>query len=101
LNFENNNKKKSNINLNEEPNWIIQLRNNDKTLTSLDLNNQNISSENMIKLTKLLEKNNTLTKLNLKNTGIDDKTIENIADMLAINKTITSLELIGNKFDNG
>lgn len=78
-----------------DPKILERIANNDPKLTSLDLNNQNIDSDDMKKLCAALEKNNRLTSLNLSNNRIGEEGAIAISKILETNTTLTNVSLGG------
>ena len=66
------------------------------TLTSLDLEQNYIGAEGVTQLAGCLRVNTTLTSLNLDSNYIDDEGATQLAGCLRVNTTLTSLNLYGN-----
>ena len=62
-----------------------------KTLTTLNLSNNNITVEQFIILIKGLQKNTTLEILNLSGNILNDNVIKEIENLLEINRTLTNI----------
>lgn len=74
---------------------------NNKTLTKLNLSDNNICDQGVFYLARVLIKNNSkLKELNLARNGITSAGAQHLAEMLNTNKTLTKLILYGNKIDD-
>ena len=71
-----------------------------KTLISLDIGNNNIDSNGAIEIAEVLKINNTLTEINISNNKIGESGTIAIADALKINKTLKKLDISNNKIGN-
>jgi len=76
---------------------IRQLKENDSSLTSLNLNNiKNISVEKLNKIFEALETNTHLKTLNMSNVDMTDSIGKGVAYMLEENKTLLTLNIESN-----
>lgn len=74
-----------------------QLKSNDRKLTTLNLNNhQEVTTEVLEDVAKALKTNTNLKHLHLANTQMTDKTAKLFADVLSKNKTLETLNLESN-----
>ena len=81
----------NNINLNFQ--IITNILENNQTLTTLHLQNNNIDSTLFFSLAKALEKNTTLTDLNLDNNYVGNGGILYLANLLETNTTLKNISL--------
>ncbi len=82
----------------QEWNGILQrLRENDPSLTNLDLTEQEIGAEGAKDLAEALKVNKTLTNLDLYNNQIGAEVAKAFAGTLEVNKTLTNLNLGSNQ----
>jgi Ran GTPase-activating protein (RanGAP) involved in mRNA processing and transport len=88
--------------MSDQPSWhqsddgraILQrLRNNDDTLTTLNLSNNSINSDGAKALADALKSNTALTTLNLSNNSIHDLGAVALACALSSNQTLDTLKL--------
>ena len=75
---------------------LERIRNNDSTLTTLDISNQNIDNDGAKRLADVWKNNNTVTSINLSNNNISDKGALAILESI----TITTYQNIKPKVDN-
>ena len=75
---------------------LQRLRDSDTRLTSLDLDEYCIDTEDATQLAGCLRVNTTLTSLGLCNSSIGDEGATHLAGCLRVNTTLTSLNLYGN-----
>jgi Ran GTPase-activating protein (RanGAP) involved in mRNA processing and transport len=71
------------------------LKDNQK-LVSLDINNNDIGDEGVKALADMLKINQTLTSIDLSDSDMDEEGVKALADMLEINQKLTSINLNGN-----
>ncbi|MGB6976807.1 MAG: hypothetical protein WBE18_05065 [Gammaproteobacteria bacterium] len=76
---------------------LQRLRDNDTTLTELDIREKNLENGDIRQLAEALKNNTTLTTLNLSLNEIDAEGAIAIAESLKINSTLTTLNLGANK----
>jgi len=62
--------------------------------------NGSLTTENLFKITKMLEKNKTINYFGLYNNNLNNDRLQLIINMLAVNKSIYTLKLYGNEIDN-
>ena len=77
--------------MNEE--LIQRIRENDPTLTSIDVQYYDIGPEGAQALADALQVNKTLTSINLGSNNIGPEGARDLADALRVNKTLTSIDL--------
>lgn len=76
---------------------IKRVRDNDSSLTSLNLNNiKNISHERMNQIIEATKENTNLKILTMSNIDMPDSVAKNIVDMLEQNKTLLTLNIESN-----
>ena len=75
---------------------IIQIANNDPSLTSLNLRGNNIGPIGAAALAKALTKNTSLTSINLSNNNIGDKGAIVLAEALKVNTSLRAITLVNN-----
>ena len=76
---------------------LERIRNNDPTLTALDLGNKNIGDLGAQALAEVLKVNTNLKNINLAVNGIKDKGVKYIAEVLKVNTSLKSLNLVHNE----
>ena len=69
----------------------------DPTMRAINLNNRNLSDQEVKNLAIALESNSTVTTLSLQNCGITDEGMVGLAEMLIKNKTLVELLLDNNR----
>ena len=79
-----------------DPALLRRLRENDKTLTTLDFERDCICDEGAKALADVLKINRTLSTLVLWNNEISDEGAKALADALKVNRTLSTLFLRGN-----